>query len=504
MKKTFNLFTLLVVFGLVLSVVACNKKTEESKTTEKPTTAETDKPTEKPTDAPTDAPTDKPTTEHEHVWNEGVVTTEPTCTEKGVRTYTCECGETRTEEVAALGHTEVVDAAVAPTCTETGKTEGKHCSVCNAVLVAQETIDALGHDYQWIVDKEATVTETGFKHEECTRCHDKKNENTAIEQLNGYELKALGEHKIDVTVIKTETGVKIVYKAAEDDNSFGYGACLDLPGTDYSVLLATTGNIAFQEYGNWLWEYKLPSAVGATVSRELKDEYMISSFEFTDETLGITDETTKIGVLLFEVVNTNGAQFGIYNTQDNIAIDGGVGNFYKFQFAEEKVETPAVTKEFEEFGQSKANIKLEVFSKGVKITINSTPLASTFGYGVMFGNLETNAGTTDLYALGFGTVDHKTYGDWNWQGNYVNPTTVGIQASEVANEDKKTVELFYSFETLSALGITKDTTQFGVQFFEYVTDSSGNLYSVYNCINVDGAPLAFDSGVANFVKITIE
>lgn len=41
---------------------------------------------------------------HEHSWGEGVITTEPTCTKKGVRTFTCECGAKRTEEVAPLGH----------------------------------------------------------------------------------------------------------------------------------------------------------------------------------------------------------------------------------------------------------------------------------------------------------------------------------------------------------------------------------------------------------------
>jgi hypothetical protein len=41
---------------------------------------------------------------HEHSWGEGVITTEPTCTNKGVRTFTCECGEKRTEEIAPLGH----------------------------------------------------------------------------------------------------------------------------------------------------------------------------------------------------------------------------------------------------------------------------------------------------------------------------------------------------------------------------------------------------------------
>ncbi|SCJ98528.1 Uncharacterised protein [uncultured Eubacterium sp.] len=44
-------------------------------------------------------------------------------------------------------HTETIDAAKAPTCTETGLTEGKHCSVCGEVLVEQKPIAALGHDY---------------------------------------------------------------------------------------------------------------------------------------------------------------------------------------------------------------------------------------------------------------------------------------------------------------------------------------------------------------------
>ena len=44
-------------------------------------------------------------------------------------------------------HKAVVDAAVAPSCTAAGKSEGKHCSVCNTVLVAQTEIAALGHSY---------------------------------------------------------------------------------------------------------------------------------------------------------------------------------------------------------------------------------------------------------------------------------------------------------------------------------------------------------------------
>ena len=51
------------------------------------------------------------------------------------------------ETVAALGHTEVIDAAIAATCTATGFTEGKHCSVCDEVLVAQTVVAANGHNY---------------------------------------------------------------------------------------------------------------------------------------------------------------------------------------------------------------------------------------------------------------------------------------------------------------------------------------------------------------------
>lgn len=98
----------------------------------------------------------------QHSWNDGEVTTPATCTTDGVKTYTCKvCSETKTETIKASGHTVVEDAAKEPTCTETGLTAGKHCSVCNEVLEAQTVIPAKGHSMTKTEAKAATCTEAG-------------------------------------------------------------------------------------------------------------------------------------------------------------------------------------------------------------------------------------------------------------------------------------------------------------------------------------------------------
>ncbi len=75
-------------------------------------------------------------------------TVPPTCTESGYTVYTCACGYSYNGDVVKpWGHTEVVDVAIASTCTKTGLTEGLHCSVCSTVIVKQEETPILEHSY---------------------------------------------------------------------------------------------------------------------------------------------------------------------------------------------------------------------------------------------------------------------------------------------------------------------------------------------------------------------
>ena len=83
-----------------------------------------------------------------HAYGEAV-TKEAGCTEEGTKTFTCaHCGDSYTEPIPPLGHKSVTDPAVAPSCGESGLTEGKHCERCGSVLIPQSIVPATGeHEF---------------------------------------------------------------------------------------------------------------------------------------------------------------------------------------------------------------------------------------------------------------------------------------------------------------------------------------------------------------------
>mgnify|MGYP003304444941 CR=1 FL=1 len=106
-----------------------------------------------------------------HTWDNGEVTTEPTCTETGVKTFTCTVCKTATytEDVPALTHDKIQHNAQEATCTEKGWEAYETCSRCD--YSTYEEIPALNHDKVQHNAQEATCTEKGWNaYETCSRC----------------------------------------------------------------------------------------------------------------------------------------------------------------------------------------------------------------------------------------------------------------------------------------------------------------------------------------------
>ena len=116
---------------------------------------------------------------HEHVWGEGAITTKPTCTTPGVKTYTCSvCQKTKTEEIPATGHqhTEVRNVKEA-TCKEEGYTGDTYCTDCGEKLSSGEPTAKKAHDWdEGKVTTEATCKNTGVKTYTCNNCSETKTE----------------------------------------------------------------------------------------------------------------------------------------------------------------------------------------------------------------------------------------------------------------------------------------------------------------------------------------
>lgn len=128
MKK----FALVILFicALVLCLAACN--------------AVVPSPTASSSSSSSYSTSTVPTCAHEY--SEWSIITQPSCDHTGLQKRTCSlCGNEESEPLSLTDHTEVIDEAVESTCTKTGLTEGKHCSVCNATLAAQELARAKGH-----------------------------------------------------------------------------------------------------------------------------------------------------------------------------------------------------------------------------------------------------------------------------------------------------------------------------------------------------------------------
>lgn len=124
----------------------------------------------------------------DHSWNEGKITTAPTCENVGVKTYTCTvCNATKTEAINATGHTPVEVAEQPATCTEAGHTAGVKCSVCGATISGIEMIPATGHKPEIRNAVEATLTTPGYTGDTyCSVCNELLKQGTEIPKTGAH------------------------------------------------------------------------------------------------------------------------------------------------------------------------------------------------------------------------------------------------------------------------------------------------------------------------------
>ena len=156
--------------------------------------------------------------EHVHSFDEGKVTTEPTCTEKGVKTFTCSCGETKTEEIPALGHDWNEP-------TYTWKDDNSECTALrtckrDASHTESETVKPAE-----TVTKEATCTEKGEKTLKAAFTNE-----AFAEQSKSAEIPALG-HDFAHGRCKRCDEKDPNFKPKLTDNTNGHASW----GTDYKV-----------------------------------------------------------------------------------------------------------------------------------------------------------------------------------------------------------------------------------------------------------------------------
>lgn len=155
--------------------------------------------------------TDMPTiTVHEcdNHWNDGEITTEPTCIKEGVKTFTCTiCGDTKTETISKAAdkhlHNEIRDKKDA-TCKDEGYTGDTYCTDCGKKISSGKSIaktETHSYDDGKITTK-PTCTKRGTKTYTCTICGNTKTETV---KATGH---SFGEYKVVKKPTATKDGLK--------------------------------------------------------------------------------------------------------------------------------------------------------------------------------------------------------------------------------------------------------------------------------------------------------
>ncbi len=277
---------------------------------------------------------------NKHTPSDWIVDKPATCSSAGRQHLECSvCKKTITSATMPLtNHIAVNDAAVAATCSTTGKTAGSHCSVCGTVITAQTTIPKKAHTTgSWIVDKVATTTSAGSKHKKCTVCGDIV-ETEVIKQLvpNSPVLKSISNEP---------KGVQITW--GEVEGADAYRVYRRGAGSTYWTYLGTVTSTVYLDtsaVNNAYWRYTVRATNEAgysafdTTGKYIKFVSTPTLKSISNAATGIYINWTKIeGATGYRVYRRGaGSTYWTYlGTTKNLwfvdnAVAGADGEYYRY------------------------------------------------------------------------------------------------------------------------------------------------------------------------------
>ena len=170
MIKKLSIFTIILLLAACI-FASCSFLNTSPDTNDENSDTKTDTSTQTSTNTNTNTGS---SSQCSHVYGEWTLAVEPKCAKQGEEHAICTlCGYTSKRFVAALGHTEEILPAVDATCSTTGLTQGKKCSVCNAILIAQKIVNKNNsHKYDEFVElnRAPSLSSTGLATYRCTDC----------------------------------------------------------------------------------------------------------------------------------------------------------------------------------------------------------------------------------------------------------------------------------------------------------------------------------------------
>ena len=195
-KKMIGMLSLMLCLLFSVSLVACNKNKHEAKSEWKYND------TQHWHECATKGHDDK-LDEAEHVWDEGVITTQPTETTEGVKTISCTvCGYQKTEPIAKLAHTHTFAEA-----WTNDETKHWHASTCGHNVKKDEA------EHVWdggVVTTPATTTTPGVKTYTCTVCDKTKTEPIAVLEKTAGTVSINSSYAPDKTYDKTPVAAPVL------------------------------------------------------------------------------------------------------------------------------------------------------------------------------------------------------------------------------------------------------------------------------------------------------